>query len=130
MANDKLRVAIVGGGRTGAPLIEDFLKRPFIEVVGVADKDADSPGAALARKEGIWYTTEPDVLAAKGYEIDLLFELSGDPSVKPVLKDAFQAQDNRSTIIVQDVVARLIRSLVAGSDELLPTYHPEDTGIG
>lgn len=130
MAKERLRIAIVGGGRTGAPVIEDFSSVPFIEIVGVADKDADSPGAVLARKKGIWYTTEPDVLAAKAHQIDLVFELSGDPDVKPLLKEAFRAQGNRTTVIVQDIVARMIRSLVAGSDELLPTYHPDDVGIG
>ena len=130
MAQDKVRVAIVGGGRTGTPLLEDFLKRPFIEVVGVADADSDSAGAAIARQNGIFFTPDADVLAAKGNGIDLIIEVSGDPAVKPALKDAFMAQGNRHTLIVHDLIARLIMSLSADSDTLIEAYHPEDQGIG
>lgn len=130
MNHDKVRIAIVGVGRTGRPLLEDFLSRPFIEVIGVADRDADSPGARLAREKGIFFTEHPDVLAAKASEIDVIIEVSGDPTVKPALKDAFMAQGNRHTIILQDVVARLFVSIIQNSRELAETLHPEDEGIG
>ncbi|TDB39946.1 MAG: hypothetical protein D9V44_03115 [Actinobacteria bacterium] len=127
---DVVRIAIVGGGRTGLPLLEDFLKRPYVEVIGVADKDASSPGARLAREKGIFFTENADVLAAKASLIDVIIEVSGDPSVKPALKDAFQAQGNRHTIILQDVVARLFVSIIQNSQELVESFHPEDEGIG
>ncbi len=127
---DKVRVAIVGGGRMGTPLIEDFMKRPYIDIVGIADVDPESPGAVLARKNGIFYCENASVLAAMGDNIDLLIEVSGDAGVKPALKDAFIAQGNRSTIMIHDLVARLILSLVDGGDELIGSVHPEDRGIG
>ncbi|PKQ38689.1 MAG: hypothetical protein CVT59_00965 [Actinobacteria bacterium HGW-Actinobacteria-1] len=127
---DVVRIAIVGGGRTGLPLLEDFLKRPYVEVIGVADKDASSPGAKLAREKGIFFTENADVLAAKASLIDVIIEVSGDPKVKPALKDAFQAQGNRHTIILQDVVARLFVSIIQNSQELVESFHPEDEGIG
>jgi predicted dehydrogenase len=127
---DMVKVAIVGGGRTALPLFEDFLKRPFIEVIGVADRDASSPGAKLAQEKGIFFTEHADVLAAKASEIDVIIEVSGDPSVKPALKDAFQAQGNRHTIILQDVVARLFISIIQNSQELVESFHPDDHGIG
>lgn len=127
---EKVRVAIVGGGRTGAPLIEDFLKRPYVEIVGIADKDPDSAGAQLARDNGIFLVEDADVLAAKGSDIDLIIEVSGDPRVKPALKEAFQVQGNRTTVIVHDLVARLILSLATDAGELVETMHPEDRGIG
>lgn len=127
---DIVRIAIVGGGRTGLPLLEDFLKRPYVEVIGVADKDASSPGAKLAREKGIFFTENADVLAAKASLIDVIIEVSGDPSVKPILKDAFQAQGNRHTIILQDVVARLFVSIIQNSQELVESFHPDDEGIG
>lgn len=128
--SDRVRVAIVGGGRTGTPLLEDFLARPFVEVVGLADRDENSPGAALARENGIFFTTDASVLAARGDEIDIIVEVSGDASVKPALRDAFQAQGNRHTIILHDLVARLVLSLSSNSDTLLESYHPDDAGIG
>lgn len=127
---ESVRVAIVGGGRTGLPLLEDFLARPYVEVIGVADRDPSSPGATLARQKGIFFTEHADVLAAKAGEIDVIIEVSGDPTVKPALKDAFQAQGNRHTIILQDVVARLFISIIQNSQELVDTFHPDDDGIG
>lgn len=127
---EMVNVAIVGGGRAATPLIEDFMNRPFVNIVGIADMKSDSPGALIAREKNIFFTEHADVLAAKGSEIDIIFDLTGDPSVKPALKDAFVAQGNRTTIIVQDLVARMIRSLVEDADELIESVHPHDRGIG
>ncbi|PKQ29515.1 MAG: hypothetical protein CVT60_04890 [Actinobacteria bacterium HGW-Actinobacteria-10] len=127
---ETVNVAIVGAGRAATPLIQDFLNRPFIKIVGIADKNPDSPGAVLARENGIFYAEHADVLAAKGSEIDLLFDLSGDPAVKPALKDAFVVQGNRTTIIAHDLIARLIQSICQGSDTLIESVHPTDRGIG
>ena len=130
MSEETVRVAIVGGGRTGTPLLERFINVPYIDVVGVADVDPGSPGAALARDNGLFFTTDALVFAAKGDEIDLLIEVSGDAALKRQLKDAFIQEGNRHTIILHDLVARLMISLVEGSDELTPSLHPEDSGIG
>jgi acetaldehyde dehydrogenase (acetylating) len=130
MDKEIVRVAIVGGGRTGTPLLERFVNVPYIDVVGVADVDPDSPGAALARDNGIFFTTDALLFAAKGDEIDLLLEVSGDASLKRRLKDAFIQEGNRHTIIMHDLIARMMISLVEGSDTLAPSFHPEDVGIG
>lgn len=130
MTKDTIAIAIVGGGRTGAPLLEALLSLPYVRVVGVADRDVESPGALLAQERGIFFTKHADVLAAKAGEVDLIIEVSGDPSVKPALKSAFQAQGNFDTIIVHDLVARLVMTLATGADALVPTFHPHDTGIG
>ena len=130
MSAEKVRVAIVGGGRTGTPLLKALLARPFVEVVGLADMDLESEGACIAREEGAFVCQEADMLAAKGAEIDVIIEVSGDPTVKPALKDAFIAQGNKSTVIVHDIVARLIMSLATESDTLVESYHPNDIGIG
>ena len=126
----KIRVAVVGGGRTGTPLIDDLLRRPFVELVGVADVDTDSPGSVLARDNGVFVTSDFEELASMGDGVDIIIEVSGDPVVKPKLKNAFVVQGNRTTIIMQDIVARLIMSIVADSDVLLESVHPEDRGIG
>lgn len=130
MSEERVRVAIVGGGRTGTPLLRDFLSRPFIEVVGLADTDPNSAGAVLAVEREVPFYEDATVFARQGDMVDLVIEVSGDPNVKQALKDAFIAADNRTTIIVHDLVARLIISLAADSQELLQSYHPADRGIG
>lgn len=127
---DKVRIAVVGGGRTGSPLIQQFVDIPYAELVGVADVDPESPGAKLAKDNGVFFTTDALLFAAKGDEIDLLIEVSGDPSVKRRLKDAFISEGNRHTIIMHDLVARLMISMISESDELVPSLHPDDEGIG
>jgi predicted homoserine dehydrogenase-like protein len=127
---DKVRIAIVGGGRTGTPLIEQFMSIPYVELIGVADVDPDSPGANLAKDNGVFFTTDALLFAAKGDEIDLLIEVSGDPSVKRRLKDAFINEGNRHTIIMHDLVARLMISMISDADSLVPSFHPGDEGIG
>ena len=127
---ETVRIAVVGGGRTGTPLIEDFLNRPFIELVGVADVDPKSPGAVYAQEHGVYFTTDYTEFAALDADVDVIVEVSGDPNVKRALKDAFVEHNNRSTIIVHDLIARLITSLVGDSDTLLETVHPQDHGIG
>ncbi|MBN1192564.1 MAG: hypothetical protein JXA36_02555 [Coriobacteriia bacterium] len=130
MGDNKVRIAIVGGGRTGAPLLEALSALPYIDVVGVADRDVESTGARFAQEHGIFFTEHASVLGAKASEIDLIIEVSGDLSVKPALKEAFRAQGNNETIIVHDLVARLLMTLATGADELVPSLHPYDRGIG
>ncbi len=127
---DKVRIAVAGGGRMGTPLIEEFLKRPYAELVGVADVDPASAGAQLARDNGALFTVDALDFAKMDGEIDLLFEVSGDAGLKRRLKDAFVEASNRHTIIVHDLVARLVMTVVAGSDELVPPLHPDDVGVG
>lgn len=128
--SEKIRIAIVGGGRTGAPLLEALIALPYVEITGVADHDATSTGARFAQDNGIFYTENASVLGAKADDIDLIIEVSGDPMVKPALKDAFRAQGNTETIIVHDLVARLLMTLATGAEELVPSMHPHDRGIG
>ncbi|MDY0339748.1 MAG: hypothetical protein RBS17_00850 [Coriobacteriia bacterium] len=130
MSGEIVRVAVVGGGRTGMPLLEALFELPFVVIAGVADTDPHSPGARFAQDRGIFYTEYASVLGAKSGEIDLIIEVSGDADVKPALKDAFRAQGNTETIIVHDLVARLIMTLASGSETLAPSFHPGDRGIG
>jgi predicted homoserine dehydrogenase-like protein len=130
MEPDKVRIAVVGGGRTGTPLIEQFIDIPYVELIGVADKDPESPGALAAKNNGVFFTTDALLFASKGDEIDLLIEVSGDPSVKRRLKDAFINEGNRHTIFMHDLVARLMISMISDADHLVPSFHPEDEGIG
>jgi predicted homoserine dehydrogenase-like protein len=127
---ETVRAAIVGGGRMGTPLITDFLSRPFIDLVAVCDVDQESAGATLARENGVIVTDDVEVLAGMGEDIDVIVEVSGDSSVKPKLKNAFVVSGNRSTIIMNDLIARMMLSIIADSEDLMETVHPDDRGIG
>jgi predicted homoserine dehydrogenase-like protein len=127
---ERVRVAVVGGGRMGSPLITDLMSRPFVEMVAVCDVDTESSGARLARDNGIFVTDSVDELAGMGDDIDVIIEVSGDPEVKPRLKNAFVVSGNRTTIIMHDIIARMMMSIMGESDSLVETVHPDDRGIG
>jgi len=127
---DTVRIAVVGGGRAGAPLIQEFLNRPYAELVGVADIDPESAGARIARDNGVFFTTDALELAAMGEGIDLLIEVSGDPTLKRRLKSAYVESGNLHTIIIHDLVARLVWTVISGADTLAPPVHPDDVGVG
>lgn len=130
MVGEKVRVAFVGGGRTAQSLLEAFLGLPYIDVVGLADRDPDARAAVIAREKGVYYATDALSLIANVPNIDLLIEVTGDPSVKPALKEVFVAEGNRHTIILQDLVARVLLSMLLGTDHLIEPHHPDDRGIG
>ncbi len=88
------------------------MSRPFIDLVAVCDVNTESPGATLARDNGIFVTGDVDELAAMGEDIDIIIEVSGDPTVKPKLKNAFIVSGNRTTIIMHDLVARMMMSIM------------------
>lgn len=127
---EKVRVAVVGGGRMGAPLIADLMSRPFVEFIAVCDVNIESRGATLARDNGIFVTGDVQELAAMGEDIDIIIEVSGDPEVKPQLKNAFILSGNRSTIIMHDLIARMMLSIMGDAEDLVATVHPDDRGIG
>ena len=50
---DKIRIAIIGAGETGTPLLRQLLEASFVDVVGLADLRDDQPGVALAKARGV-----------------------------------------------------------------------------
>ncbi len=127
---EKVKIALIGAGRTGTPLLKELLKYPYVEVVGVADLNLEAEGVKLAREKGIYTTADPMELVKKGEEIDILIEVSGDKGLKRRIKDYFEEIGNKKTIIMHDLVARLLITVCTGQQELVPSFHPEDVGIG
>lgn len=130
MSKEFVTVGIVGGGRTGKKLYETLNKYPFVKMVGVCDVSMVSPAMICARDDGVFLTTDMDDLANMGEDLDLLFEVTGDPQVKKWLKSSFDQAKNGHTILVHDLVARLMISFGNKLDHLVETYHPSDDGIG
>lgn len=128
--SEKVRVALIGAGRTGTPLLRELLNYPYVEFVGVADLNPAAEGLRLAAERGIFTTSEPMVLAARGEEIDVLVEVSGDPELKRKIKEAYEKSGNKRTIILHDLIARLFMSVCTRQTELVPSFHPHDVGIG
>lgn len=127
---EKVKIALIGAGRTGTPLLRELFKYPFVEVVGVADLNPQAEGVKLASEKVVYTTSDPMELVKKGEEIDVLIEVSGDKSLKKQIKSYFEEVDNKKTIIMHDLIARLFITVCTGEQSLVPSFHPDDIGIG
>ena len=127
---DKVRIGFIGAGRTGTPLLKEFLKYKYVEIVGVADISEKAPGIKLAASKGIFTTTKPMDLAKRSADIDILIEVSGDMKLKKKIKEYFAKSKNKKTIIMHDLTARLFISMTTKKIKLIPGFHLDDIGIG
>ncbi|MFZ3209428.1 MAG: hypothetical protein WA140_11450 [Geobacteraceae bacterium] len=127
---DKLKVALIGGGRTGTPLLEELLKYSYVEIIGVSDFDPAAEGLRIAAEKEIFTTSEPMALVKKGECIDILIEVSGDASLKKHIKEYFEQTGNVKTLIMHDLIARLFISVCTKQDKLISGLHPADVGVG
>ena len=79
-----IRVLIIGGGKGGKALLELFACGQGVQVVGMADINPQAPGLALAQNLGIPTSHDALFLMAQG-GADLIVDVSGDPSVAPLI---------------------------------------------
>lgn len=76
-------VLILGAGRGGTALLEMFLQDGLVQVVAIADINADAAGIQLAKNHGIpTYTNTLEALqAGKDYPDCIVYNLSHDESI-------------------------------------------------
>lgn len=79
-------VAIIGAGRGGTALMEIFANDPLVQIVGVAEIDAQAPGLALAKRLRIPITRDYRKLLAME-RVDLIIDVSGNADVWQFLQD-------------------------------------------
>ncbi len=129
MANT-LKVALIGAGRTGTPLLKELLKYRYIKLVGVADRNDKAPGIKLAAKKKIYTAADPMALLRKNKNIDILIDVTGDAKLKKNVKDFLATSGNSKTIIMHELIARLFISVSTRKSSLTPSFHPKAVGIG
>ena len=108
------RIAVVGAGETGTPLLKQLLTAPFVTVLGVADLDLSMPGIALAKEHGVKVTNNFMELAALGNEVDIIIDVTGAPKVREALRKHMVDSGNTHTLIMHESIALLMMSLSAG----------------
>ena len=126
----RVQMAVIGAGRAGTAVLNELVKLSYVRIIGVADADTEAEGLAIARKHNVPVFFEPMQLVEKNEEIDILVEVSGDALIKQDIKDYFSRVGNRKTVIMHNLVSRLLVSLASGRSDLGPDYHPNDIGIG
>ncbi|HSV30191.1 MAG TPA: homoserine dehydrogenase, partial [Candidatus Omnitrophota bacterium] len=106
-------IALVGLGEVGGRFFEEMLKlkERGIKIVCVAELD-DTPGRRHALEMGIPLKTLEEI-AGMGHAVDVVFDLTGSPSVRKWLREKMQETGNRHTIIAPETMARLLWAVVS-----------------
>lgn len=111
---DKIRIAMIGAGETGTPLLKQLFEASFVEVVGVADLNEDMPGMELARQHSVQTTSDFMTLARLGDAVDIIVDVTGVDTVRDQLRSYLQESGNHHTIIMHELIAVLLMSLSQG----------------
>lgn len=109
------RIGVIGAGETGTPLLRQLLNAPFVEVVAVADLNAETPGMRLASDKGVLVTHNGLDIAEMGDKVDIIIDMTGSPKVREDLRRYMQFSGNTHTVIVHERVALLMLSLCTGT---------------
>lgn len=111
---EKIRIALIGAGETGTPLLKQLLDADFVEIIAVADLNDDLPGMRLARSHGIRTTGDFLDIARLGDGVDIVIDVTGVAKVRDELRRVFQESGNHHTIIMHELIAVLMMSLSQG----------------
>ncbi len=105
-----INMVIVGGGRTCKSVLELLRNDPFplldIKILGVYDPNPKAEGFALAKKTGVFTTTDlPDLFSVKG--LDSILELTGS---KDILLEIIRLRP-KGVGILEYHISRILRNL-------------------
>jgi two-component system, NarL family, sensor histidine kinase DegS len=78
-------VAIIGAGHGGTALMEIFANDPLVQIIGVAEVDAQAPGLSLAKRLKIPVTRDYQRLLEME-RVDLIIDVSGNVEVAHFLQ--------------------------------------------
>lgn len=106
-----VRIFIIGAGKGGTAVLSRLLQFEWVEVVGVVDKYPNAPGLILAREAGISISTEDPFALIEKMQVDLVFELTGDPDVgkrlSAMVDRPFDVATGQVTYLLWDVIRAL-----------------------
>ena len=122
-----IRVAIVGAGRGGTALLDVLHQIGTIEILGITDKEPSAPGLQRAQEINVTvYERVGDLIKRPG--LNLVMDVTGDPSVGPALQEQLPAE----TDIISGQASRLLWTLVQHESTLqTELLHAEKlAGIG
>jgi len=115
---EKQTIAIVGLGKMGSAFLGELLGQPneAVEIVAVVELK-NTAGLALAVSNGI-KRIGIDELIDMGNDLDILFDLTGEESVRQEIREKLRAAENRHTIVATENIARMVWALIASGAEL------------
>jgi diguanylate cyclase (GGDEF)-like protein len=108
-----VKVLLIGAGKGGQAVLSRLLQFDWVTVVGVHDVDPNAPGLILARQAKLpIFINEPLEQLPTG-DVDLVFDLTGNPSVQARLT----ALPSRSFDLVTGQVSQLLWNVIQTLEE-------------
>lgn len=121
MGIEFIKIGVIGGGKTGTPLIQKLLEYDFIKLIGVADVSLEAPGVLLAKDKDIFITQDYMEIANMDKKVDIIIDVSGDKEVREKIRIHFNETFNHHTILMPELIVVLMMSMAKG--ELIDTFH-------
>lgn len=122
----KQNIAVIGLGRIGSAFLREMLSKSERGInLAYASEQMDTPGKAQAVAAGVKLVTLDEIVKL-GNQIDVIFDLTGNPDARKELREKMAATGNRHTVIASETIARIIWSLI--SAEALPVIEGRKTG--
>lgn len=114
IVDSDIRVALVGLGEIGELFAEMLLeqtqvKNAPVKIVAVADRHLDSPIALGFAQSNIPVFEDALDLVDLGDKVDIIFNLTENPSVDVSMNLRLMKNKNRHTVIVPVMVAKLLQ---------------------
>jgi ketol-acid reductoisomerase len=106
-----LNIAVVGLGKGGSAFLNAIQSRKKNVNVACAVETMETPGKAQAAAAGVKVVTM-DELIAMSKEIDVIFDMTGNPSVVKELRHKLTSSFNAHSVVASDVVAELVWALI------------------
>jgi homoserine dehydrogenase len=130
--SETINVAVLGLGRIGQQFAAGLSKhidqggKP-IKIVAVAERDPDSLAAEMFADENVPVCAKASDVVEMADQIDIIFDLTGSPEVRQTLRAKLHDAGNRDTIIVPEIFAHFVWSLL---EERVELSRPPKSGNG
>ena len=130
--SETINVAVLGLGRIGQQFAAGLSKhidqggKP-IKIVAVAERDPDSLPAEMFADENVPVYAKASDVVEMADQIDIIFDLTGSPEVRQTLRAKLHDAGNRDTIIVPEIFAHFVWSLL---EERVELSRPPKSGNG
>lgn len=108
-----VRVSLIGAGKGGQAVLSRLLQFDWVNVVGVHDRDPNALGLVLARQAKLRVFVNEPLEALPTGEVDLVFDLTGNPSVQAHLT----AISGRTFDLVSGQVSHLLWNVIQTLEE-------------
>lgn len=115
-----INIALAGLGRVGSTFLEKLLEfhGKGISVAATAEPSPDAPGVEIARSKNVPVFIDSNSLVEMGSKIDIIFDLTGNAASKRELRMSMVKSNNGHTVILPEIVAFFVWSLISEGKEL------------